>query len=117
METPRPKSGFLQRDVVSCIMTAALVIGTWGLVMVQHFIEESGPRNFLAVASVNIPQYFIIAAIFLAAPFIGLCSAIRVLRRRDRSMSRFGWAFAICFGSFLLFSCLVYCAEYQRYNF
>ena len=48
METPRPKSGFLQRDVVSCIMTAALVIGTWGLVMVQHFIEESGPRIFPA---------------------------------------------------------------------
>jgi len=96
-------------------LMAALVLAVWGYVLVQHIIEESEPRKFPAVAYANLWEYSVVAVVFLVAPFVGACSAWRLVCSRDRSAVLIGWLMLVAFSLFFMMSCLIYWSDYQRY--
>lgn len=93
----------------------ALVLAVWVYVLVQHIINESGSRKFPAVLYTSIPEYAIVAVVFLVAPFIGACGGLRLIRSREHRAILIGWLMLIGFSLFFLMSCLIYWSDYHRY--
>ena len=93
-----------------------LVFGVWGYMLVQHIIEESGPRKFPAVAYTSIWEYAVVALVFLVAPFIGACSGFRLVRSRQHPAVLVGWLMLVAFVLFFLISCMIYWSDYERYT-
>ena len=80
----------------------ALVLAVWVYVLVQSIIDESSPRKFPAVLYTSIPDYAIVAIVFLVAPFIGACSGLRLTRSREHLAILIGWLMLIGFSLFFL---------------
>ena len=113
---PNTMLGRMNRPVRNLILSGAMalvVMGTWIFVLVEHSIEESQPRKFPSVAYESLPEYFIIAAIFLTASFVGACSAFRVIRSGERLV---GGLLLFIFSVFFLTSCLTYWSDYRKHT-
>jgi heme/copper-type cytochrome/quinol oxidase subunit 3 len=93
-----------------------LLVGTWAFVVIRHIAEESGPRRFPKVAYESLPEYFIVASVFLASSFLGVVSAVRLARSSQKLHRLLGCLAAFFFLLFFVFSCSVYWSEYQRYT-
>ena len=97
------------------VLMGILVVVAWGYLLVQHMIQESGPRQFPAVAHESLLECLVIAVAFLVVPFVGACRALRLVRSGERSIVLVGWFMLVTFSLLFLFSCLVYWSDYQRY--
>jgi hypothetical protein len=75
--------------------------------------ERYGKPNVLA--HVNLYEYFMVAVVFLVAPFIGGCSAFRLTRLVARPARFIGWLLVVMFSLFFLQAVLVCWSDYQRY--
>ena len=92
----------------------ALIVTVWGYLFVQHAIEESGSRTFPAMAHINLREYFVVAAVFLFAPFVGACSAARLTRSPERPAALEAWLMLAAFLLCLVMSGFIYWSDYRH---
>jgi hypothetical protein len=112
----RSSSRDVALDMLMCISMMFLYIGGVACVIIQGNVleERYGKHNILD--HTNVYESFILDVIFLVAPFLGGCSAFRLLRSSDYFGKIIGWLFVVLFALLFFQSALIEWTQYRDYQ-
>lgn len=106
-----------RRDLLVSLLMVACIVGAWGFLIAGSIARSSGERQFPSLAHASLFGYSFTTAILLVAPFIGGCSALRLVRSAARTgfPAVVGWLLLALFALVLFFSGMVCWLDYHRY--
>ena len=105
----------LALNTLVCASMMFLYVGGVAYVIIHGSALEERYGKTNLVAYQNLYEAFILDTIFLVTPFLGGCSAFRLVRSRDRSGKIVGWLFAVLFALLFFQSAMIEWTQYRNY--
>ena len=103
-------------NVLLCMLMFALTVGGIVYVIIRGSVLEERYGKGHLLTNANLYEAFATDVIFLVAPFIGCCTALRLSRSADRSAKIIGWLLVVMFALFFLQAAVIDWTQYRHYQ-
>lgn len=102
------------RHLMFCVVVLFLCFGWIAYAIISDAVLENRFGKHNAWAQRSVGETFILAAMLIVTPFIGICGAARLTRANENRLV--GWMFLALFAALLLQAVMTDCSHYQTWT-